>query len=193
MKKKRKFTLVELLAVMGIITILAGIAIGVVQFARKKTGEARTTATLEIIKMGLEQYKQKYGYYLPISGGEYVEIHTDYVDSANDAKNNNKGNFNQFIDYNALIGQGKASGVTTGRHCYYIKDGFGAPIYYCYPGKINRTGYDLGSCGPNNNIGAGGVKISTESNADGTCKTATPDADDFETFGQGDDITNCKR
>ena len=57
---KRHFTIVELLSVVAVIAILAGIAIGVVQFARKKTGEARTTATLEIIKMGLEQYKQKY-------------------------------------------------------------------------------------------------------------------------------------
>ena len=167
--KQKKFTLIEILAAVAILAILAGITTGIIGYVRAKTNEARTLATIEIIKVALEQYKEKYGYYLPISKGNYVKFRTDIVtDSANPAKNN----FNQFVDYNSFIKQGTAVG-----NAYEIHDGYGKDsyIWYCYPGRVNKGSYDLGSLGADKKSGDGGAN--------------TPDAN----FGAGDDITNCKQ
>lgn len=168
--KQKKFTLIEILAAVAILAILAGITTGIIGYVRAKTNEARTLATIEIIKVALEQYKEKYGYYLPISKGNYVKFRTDAVTDVTKAT---KDNFNQFVDYNSFIKQGTAVG-----NAYEIHDGYGKDsyIWYCYPGKVNKGSYDLGSLGADKKSGDGGA--------------ATPDD---ETFGAGDDITNCKQ
>jgi prepilin-type N-terminal cleavage/methylation domain-containing protein len=167
--KQKKFTLIEILAAVAILAILAGITTGIIGYVRAKTNEARTLATIEIIKVALEQYKEKYGYYLPISKGNYVKFRTDAVTNVANAT---KDNFNQFVDYNSFIKQGTAVG-----NAYEIHDGYGKDsyIWYCYPGKVNKGSYDLGSLGANKKSGDGGAN--------------TPDAN----FGAGDDITNCKQ
>ena len=171
--KQKKFTLIEILAAVAILAILAGITTGIIGYVRAKTNEARTLATIEIIKVALEQYKEKYGYYLPISKGNYVKFRTDSVSSAANAADENKTNFNQFVDYNSFIKQGTAVG-----NAYEIHDGYGKDsyIWYCYPGKVNKGSYDLGSLGADKKSGDGGAD--------------TPDA---ASFGKGDDITNCKQ
>lgn len=170
--KQKKFTLIEILAAVAIMAILAGITTGIVGYVRAKTNEARTIATIEIIKVALEQYKEKYGYYLPISKGNYVKFRTDAVSSAANAASDNKTNFNQFINYDSLIKQGTAVG-----NAYEIHDGYGKDTYiwYCYPGRINKGSYDLGSLGADKKSGDGGAN--------------EPDTN----FGAGDDITNCKQ
>ena len=167
--KQKKFTLIEILAAVAILAILAGITTGIIGYVRAKTSEARTLATIEIIKVALEQYKEKYGYYLPISKGNYVKFRTDAVTDVDKAT---KDNFNQFVDYNSFIKQGTAVG-----NAYEIHDGYGKDsyIWYCYPGKVNKGSYDLGSLGADKKSGDGGAD--------------TPDAN----FGAGDDITNCKQ
>ena len=167
--KQKKFTLIEILAAVAILAILAGITTGIIGYVRAKTSEARTLGTIEIIKVALEQYKDKYGYYLPISKGNYVKFRTDAV---SDVANATKDNFNQFVDYNTFIKQGTAVG-----NAYEIHDGYGKDsyIWYCYPGKVNKGSYDLGSLGADKKSGDGGAD--------------TPDAN----FGAGDDITNCKQ
>ena len=167
--KQKKFTLIEILAAVAILAILAGITTGIIGYVRAKTNEARTLATIEIIKVALEQYKDKYGYYLPISKGNYVKFRTDAV---TDVANATKDNFNQFVDYNTFIKQGTAVG-----NAYEIHDGYGKDsyIWYCYPGKVNKGSYDLGSLGADKKSGDGGA--------------SEPDAN----FGKGDDITNCKQ
>ena len=168
--KQKKFTLIEILAAVAILAILAGITTGIIGYVRAKTSEARTLATIEIIKVALEQYKEKYGYYLPISKGNYVKFRTDAVTNVANAT---KDNFNQFVDYNSFIKQGTAVG-----NAYEIHDGYGKDsyIWYCYPGKVNKGSYDLGSLGADKKSGDGGA--------------STPDA---ASFGAGDDITNCKQ
>jgi prepilin-type N-terminal cleavage/methylation domain-containing protein len=168
--KQKKFTLIEILAAVAILAILAGITTGIIGYVRAKTNEARTIATIEIIKVALEQYKEKYGYYLPISKGNYVKFRTDAVTNVANAT---KDNFNQFVDYNSFIKQGTAVG-----NAYEIHDGYGKDsyIWYCYPGKVNKGSYDLGSLGADKKSGDGGA--------------STPDEDNF---GAGDDITNCKQ
>ncbi|MDD4736958.1 MAG: type II secretion system protein GspG [Kiritimatiellae bacterium] len=57
------FTLVELLAVMMIIGILAGLILGVSSYASRKASESKAVAEMQKIKNACEEYKIKYGKY----------------------------------------------------------------------------------------------------------------------------------
>jgi type II secretory pathway pseudopilin PulG len=70
----RRFSLVELLVVILIIGSLMALGVGGYSIAQKKLAETRTRATLEKIKLALEAYKTKHGYYIQ----EYGAISGDY-------------------------------------------------------------------------------------------------------------------
>lgn len=64
---KRYFSLVELLTVITIIVILAGIAVPVVMHMSSKGKETKARAEMNAIKLGLNQFKSDYGVF-PITG-----------------------------------------------------------------------------------------------------------------------------
>lgn len=69
------FTLVELLAVMGIIAILAGAILASANLALAKTRTARVKADLEELRSQLDAYRLKYNQYPP-ADDDAVEIVT---------------------------------------------------------------------------------------------------------------------
>lgn len=169
------FTLVEIMVVISVIALLMGAILGIADYVSRKNGDARTLAVVEMLRSGLEQYKEKYGFYPPTIGQQsagYVQFHLDKVTS-----NGVSDNFNQFVDYNHLTQSGKSKKEGD---LYYVLDGFGGYIYYRCPGYVNKTAYDLGSLGADGKVGDGKT----------TAVTAAAAADDF---GKGDDITNCRR
>jgi prepilin-type N-terminal cleavage/methylation domain-containing protein len=73
---RRAFTLIELLTVIAIIGILAGITFGVVKGVGEHGRITRATAELASLSTGLESYKQYYGDY-PWVG---LDAHDDQID-----------------------------------------------------------------------------------------------------------------
>ena len=64
MKRKISyFSLVEILTVVAIIGILAGISLGITSYVKTKNREVQTQTTIKMLEMVLEQYKNKYGSY----------------------------------------------------------------------------------------------------------------------------------
>ncbi len=59
------FTLVELLVVISIIAVLAGLVVGIAPAASKRMREARIRAELDALVTAIESYKAKYGVYPP--------------------------------------------------------------------------------------------------------------------------------
>jgi len=57
------FTLVELLAVIAIISVLAGFVLGISHFAIRKSTVAKAESQLKRIEMGLENYRAEMGMY----------------------------------------------------------------------------------------------------------------------------------
>jgi prepilin-type N-terminal cleavage/methylation domain-containing protein len=74
-RRAAAFTLVELLVVMVIILILAGLILAIASYVQKKGKRSRTAVEIEAISNALENYKQDNGIY-PSSNG--LDARTDY-------------------------------------------------------------------------------------------------------------------
>ena len=61
--RKRGFTMVELLAVITIVMILAALVLGGAALASRKADEGRCVQRMQTIKNALDEYKQDYGKY----------------------------------------------------------------------------------------------------------------------------------
>jgi general secretion pathway protein G len=118
--RRAAFSLVEILVVMALIGVLAGLVLGIGHFARDKAVRSNTVAEMERIKAGLEEYRLAYGEYPDASaftemtetnGGQAFEDLVDYVDRG-------------FVDF---------------------RDGWGAPFEYK---RVSRFQYRLMSHGP---------------------------------------------
>jgi general secretion pathway protein G len=62
------FTLLELLVVMVILGILAGLGVGAYRLARRSAKEAQAKADIELLRNALEEYRVEYGAYPADSG-----------------------------------------------------------------------------------------------------------------------------
>lgn len=182
MKHRRSFTLVEILAAVGIIAILAGMALGVTSYVRNKNREVQTTATIRILEMALGQHRAKFGNYPsfqdPPSFPSYFKLPQDHKLIA----------LLDDVQYNGSDVTGiKGLNIRKDGSDIIVLDGWGSPLVYVYPGVFNRTKFDLGSVGPDKLFGddSGGM-------LDSSWGTRTSGAYKSH-FGKADDITNFKR
>ena len=169
MKNIRRFTLVELLAVVALIAILSAIGFGSYSFAMGRAKESATQALMKQLEAGLESFHAKNGYYPP-SGGNYhvvnVALASDGAVSDLDfggtggkftyatgsgrkarLENERLGSFTKAVDMEVIRKHLGASGD--------IEDAWGGKIYYCAPGKINTASFDLISAGPDEKFSKG--------------------------------------
>lgn len=65
MKQIRAFTVIEILIVVGIVTILATLGFSTYSSVQKKARDARRTSDLEIIRAAIEQYRSNNNDYPP--------------------------------------------------------------------------------------------------------------------------------
>ena len=170
MKNLRRFTLVELLAVVALIAILSAIGFGSYSYAMGKAKESSTRALLKQLEAGLESFHTKNGYYPPSDGFNVltIEFAADntvqeigfggasgvkftYAPTPSDRKarlgNEMLESFTKAVDMEALRKHVNASGE--------IEDAWGGKIYYCAPGTFNKSSFDLVSPGPDGKFGSG--------------------------------------
>ena len=62
---QRAFTLIELLTVIAVMGILAGLLVGLAPAAMKRARESRVRSELQALEAAIESYKAKYGVYPP--------------------------------------------------------------------------------------------------------------------------------
>ena len=152
--KSRSFTLTEVLVVIAIIVILAGILIGGVGFAGRKADSAKAQAAIQILSAALEKFHSEKGYYPPCTSTEDVKFLLD-SDNLKLELGSNKYNFfdksskKDFIELEGLSGS-----ATT------YDDPWGQAFQYKCPGDHNRSAFDLWSKGPD------GVKEASEQTSD---------------------------
>ena len=175
---KHFFTLIEVLTVAAIIAILAAISVGVIGLISNKNAEAKTLATIKTLELAIGQYKADNGnIYLP---GSTSDLNTPTCLTVTAGiPSDLQGTLLKYLDQKLLNSASKVNGNDR-----YFIDGWGRPLIYRIPGKFNKTGFDLGSVGPNGKLGDDGTAITD----------SIPALSDYNAkFGQGDDITNFLR
>lgn len=122
-RRHSPFTLIEILAVIAIVVIVAGIVIGGAGAAQRKAAEAKARSEISKFEIAVQQYKRDHGY-LPQD------------DSLSDNKITR--NFLQGLDLN--LDELRFSGSNW-------RDPFGQPYRYQQPGSENSDSYDVWSFG----------------------------------------------
>ena len=129
--KKRSFTLLELMAAIGLIMVLAAITYGGITYASSRAQEAKTIATMEEFMSALEAFKQDYGFYPIIDkdNAKEVDLSADGWKLFMNETKNKKNRAYMEGDLGELL------------------DGYGQAFWYKYPGTKNSAKYDLWSLG----------------------------------------------
>ena len=164
--RRKSFTLLELLVSIGIILVLAAISFGGMTYASKRAQEAKTLATMEEFINALESFKQDYGFYPIIDkdNAKQVDLSAD--------------EWQLFMN--------EKSGVKNKKNRPYMEgelgplyDAYGQQFWYQFPGKHNKTKYDLWSMGPDKYHGD---KKNNSSND--ISKAGVDESDDFCSWKQ---------
>jgi prepilin-type N-terminal cleavage/methylation domain-containing protein len=190
----KHFSLVEILTVIAIIGILAGISLGITGYVRNKNREVQTQTTIKMLEMVLEQYKNKYGGYPAINGKPGNTLGNEFFQLPAEPDDDDPltALFHD-VSYNGseIVGI-KGVNIVRNGDKILILDGWESPILYIYPGVFNKTTFDLGSAGADKKIGDSGDKFTkTTAPTLGSRNTKT---DAYRAnFGTADDITNFKR
>jgi general secretion pathway protein G len=80
------FTLVELMAVMVIIAVLAAMILGVAEYAKRAANEARAKGEIEKLKIAAQEYKMDHGSYPSIGSTDAGDLWAvaGFTDSLNE-------------------------------------------------------------------------------------------------------------
>lgn len=163
-----RFTLVEVLAVVALVSLLAAIGFGAYSYAMNASRESNTKALLKRIEAGLESCRTKFGYY-PVSTSftaisftlkrdtslvSAIQFGTDAMSSDYEKE------FLRVVDEESLKKNmiktlNASSESTTTEMSFDLEDSWGGKIYYRYPGQINKGGFDLIAPGADGRFGSG--------------------------------------
>ena len=195
---KKHFTLTEILVVVFLIGVLTAIGFGMYSYAMNSAKESGTRALLTRLEAALETCNTKFGY-IPTtisSGGNVAfkeiqfEIDSDTgtikslsFDESGEVSDDYLKEFLRTIDAENL----KKNLQQSGDH-YVLVDGWGNTIYYAYPGRFNKTGYDLYSAGADGRMGSSATGAATASTLGGASITDFRDSSTNEVVC--DDIFN---
>ena len=142
------FTLVELLAVITIILLLAGFVVGASSYASRKADVARCFQRMETIKNALNEYYVDHNSYPPGIPDNLVVLYNELL--AHPQYPRDKP---YLIDTNFV-------GVEKGTTC--LIDPWGKAFRYQAPGQYNRGSYDLWSYGPNQQDNSGAKQSASD-------------------------------
>jgi general secretion pathway protein G len=158
-RRQRYFTLVELLVVLAIIMLLAGLLVGGAGMVGRKSADAKTRAQINILEVALEQYRQEFGYF-PISPAA-IRLSRVFLEGENYPSSSPTERHHGLEKPSGILQAGKYF-VAPGTLTYlaisgtdYAVDGYRQPYRYQCPGTHNPQTYDLWSYGADktNNTG----------------------------------------
>ena len=138
------FTIIELLVVITIIAILAGLTLNVAGYIQKKGAWSRTETEIAALSAALESYKADYGSY-PTGTNTAQSTNNGFLTSALGGGvtiNNPSGKV--YFEFPSKMSGGNGTNASV------ILDPFGNGYGYEFPGQASRSGttfFDLWSTG----------------------------------------------
>lgn len=155
-----RFTLVEVLAVVALISLLAAIGFGAYSYAMNASRESNSKALFKRIEAGLESCRTKYGYYPASTSLDLIKFKLDSSNLISDVEFNATSESNKTTlsdemrkEFLRVIEEESLKKGKTGD--FFLEDSWGGKIYYRYPGQINKGGFDLIAPGADGGFGSG--------------------------------------
>lgn len=159
-----RFTLVEVLAVVALVSLLAAIGFGAYSYAMNASRESNTKALLKRIEAGLESCRTKFGYYPASQNFRWILIQLDTstklvsgiqfdVSSSETGMSGTSLSDEMRKEFLRVVEEESLKKGKTGD--FVLEDSWGGAVYYRYPGQINRGGFDLIAPGADGRFGSG--------------------------------------
>lgn len=137
---KRGFTVIEMIIVIAIMVILAGLISAAAMNAKQKGYIAKAKATIASLEVALSMYESDTGLYPADDGAESCINLVNQLRTGGTAPPSGWNGPYMDFDTNELDTNGN------------LKDPWGRPYIYDQPGANNISSYDLSSKGPNTAI-----------------------------------------
>ena len=158
--RRRGFTILELLIVVTIILILAGMTLATMGVWNRKAAKLKAEGQLAAIQLSLDRYfndpqNGEYPLTTGSNGGRVLyQALTGDGDDALGGDTEATGEFGSagetYLDEAGDESQGMIDTSTSGgTNPKELLDPYGNPWYYICPGEHNKHSYDLASLGPN--------------------------------------------
>lgn len=176
--ERQSFTMIELLTVVAIIAVLAGIAVGVANLIADKSASAKTEGTIKALELALNMYNDKCGHYYGILSSPIPQR----LSITKDIPSNLEGTLWKYLDQKLINSSTVIDGGTR-----FFKDGWGRPLIYRCPGRFNKTTFDLSSAGPDGKLGSDGTAI--DKDTDNSTLGAISNTE-YDKLGKDDDVVN---
>lgn len=167
LRNQAGFTLVELLTVMAIVMILAGLTVGGLSYFNRKIAEDKTRLQLKLISNGLEAYHSDYGEY-PLAGdnsgkNQSNELYLSlFYDTDDDGQAYDDPEETQEIYVPEMDPSSTSQGWISGSGMNVkLIDGFGNEFRYrrmSNPAAMRNPDFDLWSVGADGRTNAGEVE-----------------------------------
>ena len=138
---QRRFTMIELMIVIVILILLAGVVLRFSTASGHAAADAETKTMVDRFRILNETYKAKYGHYLPQSTNVAASNNIVVPRETGSGKAVEEDFFGNAYEYF------KERATTNDGTTYYLSDAYGNRFYYAYPGVVNREGYDFISYG----------------------------------------------
>lgn len=172
MLRQARFTLIEVLVVISIILVLAGLTLAVAPYVQKSVRTSRTKSQIAQLVLAFEQYYDSWGYY-PQQPTRAIVTAT-FLSSLR--PQDSAGDTQQVKIYlsqeNFGVDRSDISSVGLPR----LVDAWSKPFWYQSPGTVSPTSFDLWSTGADGKHG----KDATATPADAqVIDQATNDCDDI--------------
>lgn len=157
---KKRFTLVEVLAVVFLIGVLTAIGFGMYSYAMNSAREKATRSLFARLGAAIESCNTKYGYIPP--GATTKEFNPVYIQVKSDgtvewlsfqSNSSSTAVSAEYLKEFLRIADAETlkKSINSDKE---LEDSWGGVIFYAYPGKFNTTSYDLYSAGADGRIGS---------------------------------------
>jgi len=180
MKRRKFFTMIELLAAVALMVLLAGIGFAGYSYAMNSAKESATKSLIARIGAGLEAVRAKHGFFPVCNSFDKVEINfatngladtvTFYPSASDSAKktvwSQTDPDKKQFLKTFLEVIDAETLKKYVNKQTNVLEDAWGGTVYYCYPGKVNKEKFDLVAPGTDGTFGTANAAVPSNSLAD---------------------------